>query len=213
MAIKKYAPLSAGTDRGTSSSRIRAAINRQAASTVADALKRVQPRHKGYIMQRAAGKTPAQAWQDTMPKVNNPDASARRLETRPNIKTALHAAEEAVIRGSLMSAAQRRDYVLDRLILETTSGGDSARVRSLELLGKTAGLFSDKSEAPGIKSGDIKTRIEQMLRSISERDVSSQSITIDAEEPIDAVSERVNDTDSGAGDDPPMPHPPRGDSA
>jgi hypothetical protein len=149
-----------------------------------------------------------------MPKVNNPDASARRLETRPNIKTALHAAEEAVIRGSLMSAAQRRDYVLDRLILETTSGGDSARVRSLELLGKTAGLFSDKSEAPGIKSGDIKTRIEQMLRSISERDVSSQSITIDAKtDAIDVVSERVNDPDSGAGDDPPMPHPPRADSA
>jgi len=217
MGYKKNAPLSAGTDRETSSSRIRAAINRQAASTVGDAMRRVRPKHKGYIMSRAEGNTPAQAWEQTMPKVNKPDSSARRLEERPHIKTAIAAAEDAVIRGSLMSAAQRRDYVLDRLILETTSGGDSARVRSLELLGKTAGLFIDKSETPSSQKGDIKTRIEQMIRSISERDISSQSITIEPElasEPaIDGVAQRVNDADSSYGETPPVPHPPRTDSA
>jgi hypothetical protein len=213
MGYKKNAPLSAGTGRRTSSSRIKAAINHQAASTVADAMKRVQPRHKGYIMQRAAGKTPAEAWNDTMPKVNNPDGSARRLEERPAIRTALAVAEEAVIRGSLMSAAQRRDYVLDRLIEETTKGGDSARVRSLELLGKTAGLFIDKSETPSSQKGDIKTRIEQMIRSISERDISSQSITIEQEPAIDGEAQRVNDADSSYGETPLVPHPPRTDSA
>jgi len=217
MATIKNAPLSAGTDRAASTTRIKAAINRQAARTVADAMKRVQPRYKEYIMQRAGGKTPAQAWEDTMPQVNNPEASGRRLETRPSIKTALTVAEEAAIRGSLMSAAQRRDYVLDRLIVETTSGGDSARVRSLELLGRTAGLFIDKSETPSSQKGDIKTRIEQMIRSISERDVSAQSITIDAEpahdDAINAESQRVNDADSSSGETPPPPHPPRGDSA
>jgi hypothetical protein len=69
-----------------------------------------------------------------------------------------------------MSAAQRRDWVLDRLIVESEAGGDSARVRSLELLGKTAGLFIDRAEVSVIGgSASVRERIEAMLASIAGR--------------------------------------------
>ena len=80
--------------------------------------------------------------------------------------------EEVVLRGSLMSAAQRRDWVLDRLIVESEAGGDSARVRSLELLGKTAGLFIDRAEVSVIGGSDsVKARIEAMLADIAGRTI------------------------------------------
>jgi hypothetical protein len=42
-----------------------------------------------------------------------------RLEASPPIRTAIEAASTVMLRGSLMSAAQRRDHVLDRLIVES----------------------------------------------------------------------------------------------
>lgn len=73
------------------------------------------------------------------------------------------------MQGSLMSAAQRRDFVLDRLVQETMVGGDSARVRALELLGKTAGLFVDRSEVKLNNGTDIRGQIESLLMSVRGR--------------------------------------------
>ena len=92
-----------------------------------------------------------------------------------------------------MSAAQRRDHVLDRLIVESEKGGDSARVRSLELLGKTAGLFMDKAEHVTTAGQGVRQRIDALLQSILMRDV------------VEPAAERVNepiDNDSQAIDSP-----------
>ena len=92
-----------------------------------------------------------------------------------------------------MSAAQRRDHVLDRLIVESESGGDSARVRSLELLGKTAGLFLDKAEHVTTAGQGVRQRIDALLKSITERDVVDAGVSaLDADSLLDA-SKRVND--------------------
>ena len=167
-----HKPLSEGTTRRAAAGRIKARVTQQEAVTVADAMRRVQPKHKGYVMARAAGMSPAQAWTETQTNSLQPERSGRRLEESPIIKAAIARSEEVVLRGSLMSAAQRRDWVLDRLIVESEAGGDSARVRSLELLGKTAGLFIDRAEVSVIGGSEsVRERIEAMLASIAGRTI------------------------------------------
>jgi len=106
-----------------------------------------------------------------MPQVSNASKSGHELEYKsPAVKVAIQHATEAAIRGSLMSAAQRRDYVLDRLVVESTEGGDSARVASLIALGKTAGMFVDRQEVAIVGGADaIRQQIEAMLATIQGR--------------------------------------------
>ena len=194
-----HKPLSEGTTKRAAAGRIKARVSQQEAVTVADAMRRVQPRHKGYVMARASGMSPADAWTETQDNVLQPERSGRRLEASPIIKAAIARSEEVVLRGSLMSAAQRRDWVLDRLIVESEAGGDSARVRSLELLGKTAGLFIDRAEVSVIGgSASVRERIEAMLASIAgrtiEHDVSDADPFLVLPDPDAAPSEG----DSGA---------------
>ena len=128
-----------------------------------------------------------------MPVTKDASSSAYRLESSPPIRTAIEVASTVMLRGSLMSAAQRRDHVLDRLIVESESGGDSARVRSLELLGKTAGLFMDKAEHVTTAGQGVRQRIDALLKSITERDVVDAGVAaLDADSLLDA-SKRVND--------------------
>ena len=85
-----------------------------------------------------------------------------------------------------MSAAQRRDYVLDRLVVESTEGGDSARVASLIALGKTAGMFVDRQEVAIVGGADaIRQQIEAMLATIQGR-------VIDGE---DCLNEAIDSTE------------------
>ena len=171
----RAAPVSRGTLRGAARTRINGRITQQEATSVQDALHRVQDKHRDYVMQRAAGSSPAEAWRETMPETKDASSSAYRLESSPPIRTAIEAASTVMLRGSLMTAAQRRDHVLDRLIVESEKGGDSARVRSLELLGKTAGLFLDKAEHTTASGQGVRQRIDALLKSIMERDVVSST--------------------------------------
>jgi len=185
---------SEGTTKGAAARRISARVSQQEAVTVADAMRRVQPKHKGYVLARASGMSPADAWTETQTNSLQPERSGRRLEESPIIKAAIKRSEEVVLRGSLMSAAQRRDWVLDRLIVESEAGGDSARVRSLELLGKTAGLFIDRAEVSVIGgSASVRERIEAMLASIAgrviEHDVSDANPYLVLPDPDAAPSE------------------------
>lgn len=164
-------PVSAGLARSAAASKIQRQVIQQEARTLKDAIKRVQPRHRAYVLSRAAGDTPKQSWEKHMPQVQDPSKSGWELEYKsPAIKVAIQHATEAAIRGSLMSAAQRRDYVLDRLVVESTEGGDSARVASLIALGKTAGMFVDRQEVAIVGGADaIRHQIEAMLASIQGR--------------------------------------------
>ena len=169
------APVSRGTTRGAARTRINGRITQQEATSVQDALHRVQDKHRDYVMQRAAGSSPAEAWRETMPKTKDASSSAYRLENSPPIRTAIEAASTVMLRGSLMTAAQRRDHVLDRLIVESLEGGDSARVTSLLALGKTCGLFQDKSGHSTTTGQGVRQRIDALLKTIMERDVVSST--------------------------------------
>jgi len=175
-------PVSAGLARSAAASRIQRQVIQQAARTLKDAIKRVQPRHRGYVMSRAAGDTPKKSWEKHMPQVQDPSKAGYDLEYKsPAVKVAIQHATEASIRGSLMSAAQRRDYVLDRLVVESTEGGDSARVASLIALGKTAGMFVDRQEVAIVGGADaIRGQIEAMLATIQGRVIEGEDCLNDA---------------------------------
>ena len=135
-----------------------------------------------------------------MPQTKDASNSAYKLESSPPIRTAIEAAATVMLRGSLMSAAQRRDHVLDRLIVESEKGGDSARVRSLELLGKTAGLFQDKAEHVTTAGQGVRQRIDALLQSILMRDVIDPNVA-STELAAECVND-VNDDDSHPLDSP-----------
>ena len=179
--------ISAGLARSAAASKIQRQVIQQEARTLGDSLKRVQTRHRAYVLSRAAGDTPKQSWLKHMPPVNDPSKSGHELEYKsPAVRTAIAHATEAAIRGSLMSAAQRRDYVLDRLVVESTEGGDSARVASLIALGKTAGMFVDRQEVAIVGGADaIRQQIEAMLATIQGR-------VIDGE---DCLNEAIDSTE------------------
>ncbi len=173
MASTKHSrPVSKDNPRRAAAVEMSQRLDRQDVATLAGAVKMVQPRHRNYVMRRAAGATPAQAWMATMGKVSNPERSGRKLEAKSHsVSRAIDAAVTTILRGSLMSSAQRRDWVLDRLLEETQNGGDSARIRALELLGKTAGLFVDRSEVALVDGGaSVQARIEALLAGVRRRD-------------------------------------------
>jgi hypothetical protein len=150
----------------------------QEANTLRDAMGRVQGRHKGYVMARAAGDSQGKAWSKTMTEVKDPTKSGHELESRsPAVRVAIEAATEAALRGSLMTVAQRRDYVLDRLVVESTAGGDSARIQALVALGKTANMFTDRQEISVVGGSEaIAQRIQQMIEAIQGRTIDHDHI-------------------------------------
>lgn len=150
--------------------------------------------------------TPGQAWTETQGPSIEPTKAGRRLEESPVIKTAIAKTEEVVLKGSLMSAAQRRDYVLDRLMLESIQAGDSGRVRSLELLGKTADLFLDRAEVTVTDTTDIKQRIQSMIESIKGRSIDAAFTRQDDDQLVDSEEERSSDDEVADPHHPPT-HP------
>ena len=77
------------------------------------------------------------------------DTEAWRLAGHPEISRRLHAHHASIERAASTSALSRRRLVLERLEHEAVNAeSDSARVRALELLGKThdVGLFVERIE-------------------------------------------------------------------
>jgi len=170
-------PVSRGVARSAAAKRIQRRVIEQEAHTLKDAMGRVQGRHRGYVMARASGASQGKAWSETMTTVSNPHKAGHDLEVRsPAVKVAIEAATDAAIRGSLMTVAQRRDYVLDRLVVESKDGGDSARIQALIALGKTANMFTDRAEINIIGGADaIAGRIQQMIDAIHGRTIEHDS--------------------------------------
>lgn len=64
----------------------------------------------------------------------------------------------------LASSLRLKNYVIEKLYQESTTGSDASRVRSLELLGKTIGLFSDVVETKEARPSDeIQSELEERL--------------------------------------------------
>tara|TARA_R100000388_G_scaffold81710_1_gene60407 strand:- start:194 stop:676 length:483 start_codon:yes stop_codon:yes gene_type:complete len=88
-----------------------------------------------------------------------------KLLSHPKISLAISKGLERKEQSLVASAHRTRSYVIEQLYRESKSAeSDAARIRSLELLGKSVSLFSDVVETKENRSSDlIESEIESRL--------------------------------------------------
>ena len=106
--------------------------------------------------------------QGKIPKHAHVDCS--RLMAHPSCSLYIANAFKRSEVNAVASSSRTKSYVLERLMRESKEAeSDSTRVRSLELLGKTCGLFSDTLEIKESRTSDdieseIESKIEALIR-------------------------------------------------
>ena len=92
------------------------------------------------------------------------EVEASRLYCNPKIALSIQKAIERKEVSAVASSLRLKNYVIEKLYQESTTGSDASRVRSLELLGKTIGLFSDVVETKEARPSDeIQSELEERL--------------------------------------------------
>jgi hypothetical protein len=102
--------------------------------------------------------------------------NASQLMNRTQVAHRVEAIQQAMEQSSLHDSARLKRLVLERLHVEATNedNSDASRVRSLELLGKTVAMFSDRVEQ--VESSRSASEIEQeLLNRLAELGVSSKA--------------------------------------
>jgi hypothetical protein len=98
------------------------------------------------------------------------EVEASRLMANPKVALSIQQGLQRRETNAVASTTRTRSYVLEQLMRESKeSESDSSRVRALELLGKTCGLFSDTLEIKESRGThdieqDIESRIEALIR-------------------------------------------------
>ncbi|MGJ8585484.1 MAG: hypothetical protein ACSHXD_15435 [Marinosulfonomonas sp.] len=98
-------------------------------------------------------------------KPNVIHVEASRLAARPNVALRI---DELLYENSLdqrMQAISRRGFVLDRLAKEALHAATaSARIRALELLGKSVGLFDASQEVTSSRSiEELESELHKLI--------------------------------------------------
>ena len=97
------------------------------------------------------------------------EVEASKLVANPKIALSIQKAIQRKEQSSVATSLRTRNYVIDQLYRESKeSDSDSARIRALELLGKSVSLFSDVVETKEARTSDeverdIEERIEALL--------------------------------------------------
>ena len=97
------------------------------------------------------------------------EVEASKLMANPKIALSIQTAIEKRDRSTLSSAVRLREHVMTQLYKESLeASSDSSRIRSLELIGKTIGLFTDQIEIQGKRSvqeidEDIEAKIMALI--------------------------------------------------
>jgi hypothetical protein len=97
------------------------------------------------------------------------EVEASRLMADPKIALSIQTAIEKRDRSTLSSAVRLREHVMTQLYKESIqASSDSSRIRSLELIGKTIGLFTDQIEVKSDRSvqeidEDIEAKIMALI--------------------------------------------------
>ena len=128
-------------------------------------------KQKHFARLVAEGSTLADAYADAY-ETNGKRETIRREAVRvahsPTVAPLIEAESRAIEARELPSRAPRRRFVLERLVREAESApSDSARVRSLELLGKACGAFEDDPEADrGTDADSLLDSLRSKLASV-----------------------------------------------
>ena len=98
------------------------------------------------------------------------EVEASKLVANPKIAQSIHKAIERKETVAVASSLRTRNYVIDQLYRESKeSDSDSARIRALELLGKSVSLFSDVVETKEARSSDeVEADIEERIQALLE---------------------------------------------
>ena len=92
------------------------------------------------------------------------EVEASKLVANPKIALSIQKAIERKEVSAVASSLRLKNYVIEKSYQESTTGSDASRVRSLELLGKTIGLFSDVVETKEARPSDeIESELEERL--------------------------------------------------
>ena len=122
---------------------------------------------------------------DTSGKRETIRREATRLASNPTMAPLLREANQVVDKALQPTRGTRRRFVLERLVREAeTAPSDSARIRALELLGKSVGAFDIESESESSGSeSDLLASLRSKLASVLPEpiDVTPESETPDDE--------------------------------
>ena len=112
---------------------------------------RLTAKQESFAQKVAAGSILSDAYRESYSAENMADktvwSEACRLAQHPKVSTRIKAIQSDIEADHRTRSARREEYVLKRLQEEAEQAEtDGSRVRALELLGKTVGLFTDKVE-------------------------------------------------------------------
>jgi organic radical activating enzyme len=99
------------------------------------------------------------------------EVEASKLVANPKIALSIQKAIQRKEQSAVASSLRTRNYVIEKLYKESQeSESDASRVRALELLGKSIGLFSDVIETKETRpSEQIEEEIEERIAELLEK--------------------------------------------
>ena len=137
-------------------------------------------KQEAFAQEVAKGSTLADAYRSAYDAERMKDSSvwtnASQLMSDTKVAQRVKAIQDAMEQSALHDQARLRRLVLERLHVEATKeeNSDASRVRSLELLGKTVAMFSDRVEQ--VESSRSASEIEQeLINRLAELGVSSKA--------------------------------------
>ena len=100
------------------------------------------------------------------------EVEASKLVANPKIALSIQKALERKEVSSVASSLRTRNYVIEQLYKESReSDSDSARIRALELLGKSVAMFTDVTEQKETRdSVDIEQDIEEKISRLLDKE-------------------------------------------
>ena len=100
------------------------------------------------------------------------EVEASKLLANPKVALSIQTAMERRDGATVASSVKTREYVLEQLYKESIGAdSDASRIRALELLGKTVGIFTDQIEVKSHRSTeeidrDLEEKIVQLLAAV-----------------------------------------------
>lgn len=135
---------------------------------------RLTAKQEAFAQQVAGGAILSDAYRECYAAENMADRTvwteACRLASNPKVATRIKAIQTERESDQRMVRLRREEYVLKRLQQEAEQAEtDGARVRSLELLGRTISMFSDRVEIEQDESksaAELERDLEKRLRDL-----------------------------------------------
>ena len=122
----------------------------------------------------AQGKTLSDAYRESYDCESMKEASiwteASKLMDNPKVAQRVNSIQQAIEEKTLHDQARLRRLILERLHQEaTTAESDSARIRALQLVGKSIAMFTDRVEQDDThrSSEDIERELVDKLKQLS----------------------------------------------